>query len=64
VNVSSPDVKIRLAKAPDRGSEVGIFIRYSLHWRHYHVTGRAGIEVFDLGHEPALGWRTIPPAGA
>jgi hypothetical protein len=44
------------------GSEVGIFIRYSLAWRHYRVTGEGGIELFDPGHAPRVGWRTAPLA--
>jgi hypothetical protein len=43
------------------GSEVGIFIRYSLGWRHYRVTDQSGIELFDPGHTPEVGWRTAPP---
>jgi hypothetical protein len=46
------------------GSEVGIFIRYSLAWRHYRFTGQAGIELFDPGHAPRVGWRTAPPVTA
>ena len=39
------------------GSELGIFIRYSLTWRHYRTT-EAGVELFDTGHEPQVAWRT------
>jgi hypothetical protein len=44
------------------GSEVGIFIRYSLHWRHYRPTGQGGIELFDPGHDPDVAWRPGAPA--
>ena len=44
------------------GSEIGIFIRYSLGWRHYRTTSQSGIELFDPGHAPKVGWRTAPPA--
>ena len=46
------------------GSEIGIFIRYSLGWRHYRTTAQHGIELFDPGHAPVVGWRTAPPATA
>ena len=46
------------------GSEVGIFIRYSSGWRHYRVDGESGIELFDPGHAPKIGWRTAAPATA
>lgn len=46
------------------GSEVGIFIRYSLDWRHYRGTAQAGIELFDPGHAPRVGWRTTSPMPA
>jgi len=43
------------------GSEVGIFIRYSMDWTHYRTTSQAGIELFDPGHAPQIGWRTAHP---
>lgn len=46
------------------GSRVGIFIRYSLGWRHYRAAGESGIELFDPGHAPRVGWRATPTATA
>lgn len=46
------------------GSEVGIFIRSGLDWKHYRSTGQAGIELFDPGHAPQVGWRAATPAVA
>jgi hypothetical protein len=42
------------------GGEVGIFVRYSLNWRHYQTTAEGSLELFDPGHEPEVGWRTAP----
>ncbi len=43
--------------------EIGIFIRYGLGWRHYRTTP-GGIELYDSGHAPEVGWRTTPVATA
>jgi hypothetical protein len=42
------------------GGEVGIFVRYSLNWMHYRVTETGGVEMFDPGHQPEVGWHTAP----
>ena len=47
------------------GSEIGIFLKFGLEWRHYRggeVLGQA--EIFDAGHEPELAWRLPGPAPA
>lgn len=46
------------------GSEVGVFIRYNLDWRHDRATAQGGVELFDPGHVPQVGWRTAPPGSA
>ncbi|MGH3279132.1 MAG: hypothetical protein ACRDNW_08350 [Trebonia sp.] len=42
------------------GGGVGIFVRFSLNWTHYRATDTGGVELFDPGHEPQVGWRTAP----
>jgi hypothetical protein len=40
------------------GSDIGIFLKFGLQWRHYRggeVLGQA--EIFDPGHEPEPAWR-------
>jgi hypothetical protein len=45
------------------GSELGIFLRFGLQWRHYRGGEALGqAEVFDPGHEPELAWRLPGPA--
>jgi hypothetical protein len=40
------------------GSEIGIFIKFGLQWRHYRGGEALGqAEIFDPGHEPELAWR-------
>ena len=42
------------------GSDIGIFIKFGLDWRHYRHVGPLGkAEIFDPGHAPELTWR--PP---
>ena len=39
------------------GSEIGIFIKLGLRWRHYRGGEALGqAEIFDPGHEPELAW--------
>jgi hypothetical protein len=45
------------------GSDIGIFLKYGLQWRHYRggeALGRA--EIFDPGHDPELAWRVTGQA--
>jgi len=45
------------------GSDIGIFLKFGLQWRHYRggeALGRA--EIFDPGHDPELAWRLPDPA--
>ena len=47
------------------GSDIGIFIKFGLDWRHYR--GDAGLgqaEIFDPGHAPELTWRVSGPSTA
>jgi hypothetical protein len=46
------------------GSEVGIFVRYSLNWQHYRTTHAGSLELFDPGHEPDVAWRAAPGESA
>ena len=46
------------------GSEIGIFTGSSPDWKHYRATGQSGIERFDPGHAPEVGWRPATPATA
>ena len=40
------------------GSDIGIFIKFGLQWRHYRGGDALGqAEIFDPGHEPELPWR-------
>jgi hypothetical protein len=40
------------------GSDLGIFIKFGLQWRHYRGGDALGkAEIFDPGHEPELAWR-------
>jgi hypothetical protein len=44
------------------GSDIGIFLKFGLQWRHYaggQTLGRA--EIFDPGHEAELAWRLAGP---
>ena len=44
------------------GSEIGIFIKFGLRWRHYRGGEALGqAEIFDPGHEPELAWRLPGP---
>ena len=44
------------------GSEIGIFIKLGLRWRHYRGGEALGqAEIFDPGHEPELAWRLPGP---
>jgi hypothetical protein len=44
------------------GSEIGIFIKFGLQWRHYRGGDALGqAEIFDPGHEPELAWRLPGP---
>jgi hypothetical protein len=48
------------------GSEIGIFVKFGLQWRHYRGGEALGqAEIFDPGHEPELAWRlpAPPPTG-
>jgi hypothetical protein len=40
-------------------SEIGIFLRFGLNWRHFRGDGTiiGQIELFDPGHEPVVAWR-------
>ena len=45
------------------GSELGIFLKFGLQWRHYRGGEALGqAEIFDPGHEPELAWRLPGPA--
>ena len=45
------------------GSEIGIFLKFDLQWRHYRGGDALGqAEIFDPGHEPELAWRLPSPA--
>jgi hypothetical protein len=44
------------------GSEVGIFTGSGLGWKHYRTISQAGIERFDPGHAPEVGWRPTSPS--
>jgi hypothetical protein len=45
------------------GSEIGIFLKFGLQWRHYRGGEALGqAEIFDPGHEPELAWRIPGPA--
>jgi hypothetical protein len=45
------------------GSEIGIFLKFGLQWRHYRGGDALGqAEIFDPGHEPDLAWRLPGPA--
>ena len=39
------------------GSEVGIFLKFGLDWRHYIGTDLTDIELIDPGHTPVVTWR-------
>jgi hypothetical protein len=40
------------------GSDIGIFIKFGLQWRHYRGGEALGqAEIFDPGHDPELAWR-------
>ena len=44
------------------GSDIGIFLKFGLQWRHYRGGDALGqAEIFDPGHEPELAWRTHGP---
>jgi hypothetical protein len=44
------------------GSDIGIFLKVGLQWRHYRGGEALGqAEIFDPGHEPELAWRTHGP---
>lgn len=42
------------------GSDLGIFLRFGLDWRHYRGDGTTSgpIELFDPAHAPVLAWRS------
>jgi hypothetical protein len=45
------------------GSEIGIFLKFGLVWRHYRGGEALGqAEIFDPGHDPELAWRLPGPA--
>ena len=45
------------------GSDIGIFLRFGLQWRHYRGGDALGqAEIFDPGHDPELAWRHPVPA--
>ena len=45
------------------GSELGIFLKFGLQWRHYRGgEGLGQAEILDPGHEPELAWRLPGPA--
>jgi hypothetical protein len=47
------------------GSEIGIFLKFGLVWRHYRGGEALGqAEIFDPGHEPELAWRLPGPTPA
>ncbi len=41
------------------GTDLGIFLRYGLDWRHFRGDGTTigQIELIDPGHEPVVAWR-------
>jgi hypothetical protein len=44
------------------GSDIGIFLKFGLQWRHYRGGEALGqAEIFDPGHEPELAWRLPDP---
>ena len=45
-------------------TDVGIFLRFGLDWRHYAGDGTAAghIELFDPGHVPVVAWRQPGPS--
>jgi hypothetical protein len=45
------------------GSDIGIFLKFGLQWRHYRGGDALGqAEILDPGHEPELAWRLPGPA--
>jgi hypothetical protein len=47
------------------GSEIGIFLKFGLQWRHYRGGDALDqAEIFDPGHQPELAWRLPAPAPA
>ena len=45
------------------GSDIGIFLKFGLQWRHYRGGDALGqAEIFDPGHDPKLAWRHPAPA--
>ena len=43
-------------------SNIGIFIKFGLDWRHYRQGSALGkAEIFDPGHAPELAWRLPDP---
>jgi hypothetical protein len=45
------------------GSDIGIFIKFGLDWRHYRKGSALGkAEIFDPGHAAELTWRLPGPA--
>ena len=47
------------------GSDIGVFLRYGLNWRHFRGDGTVigQIELFDPGHEPVVSWRLTRQPG-
>jgi hypothetical protein len=39
------------------GSDIGIFVKFGLEWRHYRGDTPGVSEIFDPGHEPQLAWQ-------
>jgi hypothetical protein len=39
------------------GSDIGIFLKFGVDWRHYTGCDLSDIELLDPGHRPALAWR-------
>jgi len=39
------------------GSDLGIFLKFGLNWRHYTCTDLTDIELIDPGHDPVIAWR-------
>ena len=44
------------------GSDIGVFLKFGLDWRHYVATSFDDIELFDPGHAPVVAWRIPAPA--
>src|ERR1700728_2149831 len=44
------------------GSDIGVFLKFGLDWRHYGATSFDDIELFDPGHAPVVAWRIPAPA--